>query len=1085
MTILISLRLRRGAGTGSFEKAVRGLLTGMAALALLMPPPAAAVPACPDGKDVRQPDGSAFRLQLRGDEFFSWTETAAGYPVLHDASDGFWKYARPDAGRASYVIVPEARVGTSDPLGLGLSGSRRLEVSALGAALQTRRQSLKAVPEVLPVPAVVPGVLQTPDPVETPVPPPQPIPVAGTKTIRNVVLLACFSNHWNTSGSTVNASYGRVAVSEYSNLFNQVSHTSDGAVGSVRDYYSEVSYGKLTVQSVVSAWVKLPQGESYYGTDGGTQDTNWKQMIVDAVNAADTAGFDFAQGDSDGDGWVDCLTVIHSGHGQEITGNPATCIWSKQGEMVSTATKDGVKMRRCHTEPALRGATSSTSIIRIGVICHEMGHFFGLTDLYDYSATTDGVGDWGLMAYGSWNGSLGNRPAHFCAHSKYMLGFVRPAVAHSLPRTTLARVEDNPSVLLLRDGMTDGEYFLLENRANTGFDNDTASIFPGVLISHVDSKSVNNDLGTWPHPLVKIEEADGDDTLGLVESPTDIMSESGDVWTSTSGLAGGFRDQTGNTTANAMRYQSTTLYSRTNGVSSYSYLRVTNFSAAASSMTFDVQTLRTTVTNQTVYTTGHTVAWPAASQASQYEIQEALPAVLTGLSDGAEDEEAMYDAWHLSGGARRSSAGSRTGSFSYLFQYFSWSAGSFYPPVQSLTLQKPFTVTSGTTLSFHLVSHLDSAAGSLKCEISNDGGNTWLTLGTYGGYINSWTQYAYNFSALNAQGINIGDACIIRFVLNVEFGSGWYNFPEVGVAVDDIAVAGVTLGGYGAWTTLANNVVGTSYAVPARTNGVYAYRVRGYANAAWQEYGTVGETTVVLPWVSLSLTGPLMAEAGAVAIVTATLSQLSPMPVVVNLALSGTATETNDYTASAVSHAIVIPANTLSGTLALTAVQDLIDETNETVIVDIGSVLNGEEFGVQQVTATIADDDPPPGSFEEWVQNYCPGMDLPTALTNDYNADGVQNGFDYAFGPNLETNAPLLNIFCLTNAPVVDIPKQLVSTVPYVGIAIDLTPVLDSPAWTTNGLHAIDHPNEPTNRCWFAPDGVGTSGFFRVRGFLR
>ena len=52
------------------------------------------------------------------------------------------------------------------------------------------------------------------------------------------------------TGSTVNASYGRVAVSEYSNLFNQVSHTSDGAVGSVRDYYAEVSYGKLTVLTV-------------------------------------------------------------------------------------------------------------------------------------------------------------------------------------------------------------------------------------------------------------------------------------------------------------------------------------------------------------------------------------------------------------------------------------------------------------------------------------------------------------------------------------------------------------------------------------------------------------------------------------------------------------------------------------------------------------------------------------------------------------------------------------------------------------------------------------------------------------------
>lgn len=1055
----------------------------VAAAALMAAGRALAVPAAPEGSDVAQPDGRGFRLQLRGDEYFSWHETAEGYVVERDAVDGFWKFARPAAGKAAFQALPGARVGSVDPAGLGLDRRMLPQAELLREARRLGQRAVRAEPQALAVPA--PAAALGAEPEEPPVPPPQPIPVSGTKSIRNVVILACFSNHWNTAGSTVNASYGRVAVSEYSNLFNQVSHTSDGAVGSVRDYYAEVSYGKLTVQSVVSAWVKLPQSESYYGTDGVTKDTNWLQMISDAVNAADSAGFDFAQGDSDSDGWVDCLTVIHSGHGQELSGNPATSIWSKQGELGSTVTKDGTKMKRCHTEPALRGATNSTSIIRIGVICHEMGHFFGLSDLYDYSGTTDGVGDWGLMAYGSWNGSQGNRPAHFCAHSKYMLGFVRPTVAHSLPRTTLARVEDNPSVLLLRDGMTNGEYFLIENRANTGFDNDTSSIFPGVLISHVDSKSANNDLSTWPHPLVKIEEADGDDTLGLIESPTDIMSESGDVWTSTSGFAGGFRDQTGNTTANAMLYQSATLYSRTNGSPSYSYLRVTNFSAAASTMTFDVQTLRTTVTNQTVYTTGHIVAWPASSQAAQYEIQEALPAVLTGFADGAEDEEAMYDAWHLGGSARRSSAGSRTGAFSYLFQYYSWSAGSFYSPVQSLTLRKPFVVASGTTLSFYLMSHLDSAAGSLACEISNDGGNSWRTLGTYGGYINSWTQYAYGFSALNALGVNIGDSCVIRFVLNTEFGSGWTGFPEVGVAVDDIAVTGVTLGGYGAWTTLANNVAGTSYAVPARTNGVYAYRVRAYANAAWQGYGSVGETTVIVPWVTLSLTGPLMAEAGAVAIVTATLSQLAPMPVVVNLALSGTATETNDYTVSAVPHTIVIPPYTLSGTLSLMAVQDLVDETNETIVVDIGTVLNGEELGVQQVTATIADDDPPPGSFEEWVQANCPGMDLPTALTNDYNADGVQNGFDYAFGPNLETNAPLLNIFCLTNVPVADIPKQLDSTVPYVGIEIAMARSLASPSWETNRVHAIDAAGEPTNRCWYVPDSVGTSGFFRLRGYLK
>src|SRR5207249_8167105 len=93
------------------------------------------------------------------------------------------------------------------------------------------------------------------------------------------------------------------------------------------------------------------------------------------------------------------------------------------------------------------------------------------------------------------------------------------------------------------------------------------------------------------------------------------------------------------------------------------------------------------------------------------------------------------------------------------------------------------------------------------------------------------------------------------------------------------------------------------------------------------------------PTVTLSLTGDPMAEASGIATVTATLSSPSAFPVTVNLAFTGTATNLTDYTRSTAS--MLIAAGDTSGSIDLTAVQDALDENDETVIVDISSVTNG------------------------------------------------------------------------------------------------------------------------------------------------
>ncbi len=113
------------------------------------------------------------------------------------------------------------------------------------------------------------------------------------------------------------------------------------------------------------------------------------------------------------------------------------------------------------------------------------------------------------------------------------------------------------------------------------------------------------------------------------------------------------------------------------------------------------------------------------------------------------------------------------------------------------------------------------------------------------------------------------------------------------------------------------------------------------------------------PSVTLELANNPLAENGGIATVTARLSHPSESSITVTLAFGGTATNVSDYTRSATQ--VVIAAGQTTGSITLTGVDDSIDESDETITVDISGATNGTESGTQQVTATITDDDPSPG----------------------------------------------------------------------------------------------------------------------------
>jgi hypothetical protein len=156
---------------------------------------------------------------------------------------------------------------------------------------------------------------------------------------------------------------------------------------------------------------------------------------------------------------------------------------------------------------------------------------------------------------------------------------------------------------------------------------------------------------------------------------------------------------------------------------------------------------------------------------------------------------------------------------------------------------------------------------------------------------------------------------------------------------------------------LAVTVVADGLDEPDET---FTLELSGALNAAIGDgsgLGTITDSNAP-PTVTLGIAPPQINEGGAGTTITLTLSGPSGQDVIVTLIFSGTAGFGTDYTvpdADPITPGVqvVIPAGQTSASVILTALVDGLAEGNESVIVDIGSVVNGVEAGTAQASATI------------------------------------------------------------------------------------------------------------------------------------
>ena len=347
--------------------------------------------------------------------------------------------------------------------------------------------------------------------------------------------------------------------------------------GSVRDYYREISYNTFSIISVTLpstiGWRTAPSNYSYYVNNNygfGSYPQNAQKLVEDIVDQIDPL-VNFADYDNDGNGYVDGLVVVHSGSGAEFSGL-TTDIWSHKWGIIPRQ-KDGVFISNYTIQPEY---WITPGDITIGVYVHEIGHLFGLPDLYDLDNSSKGIGRWSLMSNGSWNGTRGNSPAHPDAWCLSELGFCTPTVVNDqMNGASLPAIETTPLIYRLwPDGGGTSQYFLIENRQKTGYD--AALPSAGLLVWHIDDTQNSNSNEWYPghtatgHFWVALEQADG---LWQLEKNISY-GDNGDP----------FPGSTNNTTFSSASTPSSDDYSGT-----ATYVTITNISPSGPTMTCDFQ----------------------------------------------------------------------------------------------------------------------------------------------------------------------------------------------------------------------------------------------------------------------------------------------------------------------------------------------------------------------------------------------------------------------------------------------------------------------------------------------------------------
>ena len=277
----------------------------------------------------------------------------------------------------------------------------------------------------------------------------------------------------------------------FQHLFNEEGYFDNINQGSVHDYFLNASYGQFDFSFDIVGPITMRDSLYHYGKNNVYgDDIHPAVMVAEAVQMIDNI-VDFSQYDWDGDGEVEQIFLIHAGY-DEAQSRMANDIWSHAWTLTEAVEEDDgngpvvvdkVIIDSYATSAEMRGR-SGQNLTGIGTACHEFSHCFGLPDFYDTEGNNFGLNTWSLMDYGEYNGD-GGTPVGFTSYERMFCGWLEPTeLTCPIAVQDMPALVSEPVAYLLRNSGNADEYYLLENRQKTSWDQYVGG--HGMLVLHVD-----------------------------------------------------------------------------------------------------------------------------------------------------------------------------------------------------------------------------------------------------------------------------------------------------------------------------------------------------------------------------------------------------------------------------------------------------------------------------------------------------------------------------------------------------------------------------------------------------------------------